>query len=118
MPLPTRVRTGTRPQSTIGVSCGSRAHLHGHLADAIEIADIDRDWDVRRVTVVEKVIETDAGRRADHFVQTRHFQELRLPDLEHQRLEFVGEKSDPSAGVAVKVDGVEMPARERRSNRS
>src|SRR4029453_8215538 len=112
MPLPTRVRTGTGPQSTIGVSCGSRAHLHGHLADAIEVADIDRDWNVRRVTVVEKVIETNAGGGANHLIETRNLQELDLPDFQHQRLELRGEETHSASGIPRQVYGIEMPRHE------
>ena len=52
------VRTKRRPASDVA---GHAAGLQGHLADAIEVADIDRDRDVGRIAVVEEVIEPCAG---------------------------------------------------------
>lgn len=44
---------------TPGASGSVLSRLHRHLANAVQIADVDRDWNVGRIAVVEEVIEPD-----------------------------------------------------------
>jgi len=78
----------------------------GEIADLVEIADVDRDGDVRGVAVVEEMFEADFdGNGADDFAQARHLEIFHAPDFKHEGAEVFADKRH--CAIA-KIDGVEV----------
>src|SRR5436190_20937826 len=62
----------------------------------IQISNVNRNWNVRRVSIVQKMFQPDLHRnRTDDLTEACHLQILHTPDLKHQRPELLADKAHP-----------------------
>src|SRR5579862_6031951 len=62
-----------------------RRMLSGELTDLVKVSNVNWNWNIGGVAVVEEMIETDFdGNGADDLAEARHLQILYVPDFEHE----------------------------------
>src|SRR5258708_10359360 len=55
-----------------------------HFPDSIQIPDINRNRNIRRIPVIQKMFQPNLHRYPrNHFAKPRHLQKFNLPDLHH-----------------------------------
>src|ERR1700756_609088 len=100
--------------STIGIN-NSLLLLPCQFSDLIEISNVDRDRNIGRVPVVQKVLQPNFHRnRRNHLTEPGYLQVLHLPDLDHERAEFFADKTHLALA---KIDPIEMVLRQHVSHR-
>lgn len=97
-----------------------RLILSGEVANPVEVANVNWNRNIRRVAVVEEMLEADLdGNGADYFAEALHLEIFHVPDFEHEGAKVFADEGHVAIAqiycvkVRVGEDGMERLIRKR-----